>query len=293
DTLLTEFQSLTEALKGDAETVRRINQVKQLYNDGRSAYSISRFNDATTKYNEAITKGLELNNPLVNDPIYASYVGLALVHNRQKDYVKMKEVCTKAVDMDPNNARGFYYLGISEEVVGNFPNAERAYLKSVELATGKDRLSFRYKLGVLYLNRMKEFDKAAQAFYSVIEIDAAYKNGKTFTYLGRSYLEAKQPENAINALQQAIAINNKDWEPHFYMSKIHNSKREFTQAVASANEGLKYRKNHGGLLIERGLGYKGLGQKVKALDDFNSAKKDRIYRKLAEHHILVLQEFDK
>ncbi len=294
DKLMSEFQTLTEALKGDAETVRKINEVKGLFNDGKSAYRISRYNDAISKYNEAVQKGLALGNPLVNDPVYESYVGLALVYNKQKDYTKMKEACTRAVDMDPNTAKGFYYLGISEEKVGNFPNAERAYAKAAELASGANKKTFKYQLGILYLDKMKNFSQAAQTFYSIIEIDPAYKNGKTFTYLGRAYLEAKQAENAVNAFQQAVQINGRDWQPHFYMAQIHNSKREFQQAVTSANEGLKYsRKNHGGLLIERGLGYKGLGQKVKALDDFNLAKNDRQYRKLAEHHILVLKEFDK
>lgn len=286
--LRKEKKDLEKILSGDKATRDAINAVKQLVVDGNSAMKTRRNTVAARKYNEAITKGLVITSPMIQSVLAKAYSGQATLNNRLKKYSDSKLSISKAITIVPDSKSYYYTLGVAEQGGNNFDDAERSYKKSIEL--DPKYVPAHYKLGSLYFAK-KMFNKAADSFLSAVEIRPNYAN--TFTYLGRSYFSAKKPQSARGAFEQAIEITPKDHIAYYFLAQIHNQERNYSQAIQAADGCLKVKRGFGGAYIEQGIAYKGLGNKVKALDMFRLGAKDRRYKESADHHILILTKFDK
>ncbi len=283
-----ELLKLQEILKGDQATRQALNEIKRIYKDGISAYGVGRYSEAIRKFDDGISKAIALNNPLSKGDIVNCYIGKSTVFLKQKKYPETQQSATKAADLDPNSWKAYYFMAKAYERMADYPNAERTYLRSIELEPGATNFTSRISLGSMQLSKTKEYRKASESLYGAVQVKPDYARG--FTYLGRSYFEQNQFENAIGAFQQAISLKVNDWEPHYYLSSSYNKNLRYQDAIASATNCLKYKRGHGGSLIERGFAYEKLGQNQKALFEYQEAKKDRRYRDLADWHIKILTD---
>lgn len=290
DEIVAEIERLKKILQGDQETQRKIGEVVKLYNDGAINVRIGRYIDALDKFNEAISKGEALNNPLTNNAIKRSYFGIATVYSSssQKKYAEMIEPLENAISVDPNYFQAYNLMAKSYEGQGKLDSAIESYTKSIEINDTPENYLAHHNMGVVYF-KMTEHAKAKEKFLHAIELNPQYY--KSFNYLGRSYFELKEYGNARQALEMSIKLNTAFWEHYYYIAQVYNKTKQYKEAVEAANTCMKYhtrKTNFGGALIERGIAYEFLDRNDLALEDYQTAAKDRQYKQTAEYHIELL-----
>jgi len=199
----------------------------------------------------------------------------------------------KAISLDPNNHGAFNLMGRSYEKQGNLPKAIEIYKKSIEINSTKNNFLAHFNMGVAYY-QMKDYANAKLKFQNAYELNPQHSN--SFLYLGMTHFELKEFSNAGNALERSIMLKENSWTPHFYLARVHNSTGSYDQAIVSADNAMKYhtrKLKFGGALIERGIAYEKKGNNARALEDYNAALADRLYRKNAEFQIEMLTKFGK
>lgn len=293
DKLSQKKLDLENIMSGDLATKQKIAEVNKLYNDGYSALKIQRYSDALSKFTEAVAKGLALNNPLVSETIVRSYFGLGNVRYVQRNYSAMIEPLQKAVEMNPNHYGAYNLMGRSYDRQGELDNAIASYKKSVEINDSKENYRPHFNMGVTYYNK-KEYDLAKEEFAHTVARNPSH--AVSMLYLGMTHFELKEYRNAQTALEKSVQFDEKLWKAHFFLARVFNNTGQYRNAIASAENVLKYhpkKANFGGALLERGKAFEGLGNNARAIEDYNSALKDRDYKKNAEYQIEILTKFKK
>jgi len=278
--LVEEANHYKDILMGDAETKRKINEVKKIFKNGNTAYKLRRYSDALAEYDKAIANGEALNNPLLNETIAQIYTNKAMIYQAQKNWLKMSEAAQGAIDMKPDYAKAYSLLGSAFVRLSKTDEAVAAYLKAVEI--DKNYYTVYLNLGNIYF-RQKNYDKAIEAFTGAFQANPEYD--KAFYMLGRSYFEKKEFRSAETALQKAISINEADHLYYWFLAQSLNKMSRYEEARTVADKGTKYNVTYGGLYLELGRAYKGLGQKVRALENFEKAMKDKQFKAQAEYEI--------
>jgi len=280
-------------MSGDADTKKKIADIGKMYNDGLTALRIQRYSEALNKFNEAISNGIALNNPLVTDPIIRSYIGIGTVYSKQRNYTAMIVPLQKAIDMDPKNYGAYNLMGISYDLQRNLPKAIESYQKSLEVNSTKSNFIAHFNMGVTYYN-MSGYKDAKEKFQNAYELNPQHSN--SFLYLGMSHFKLKEFSNAGNALERATMLNEKSWRAHFFLARVYNSTGSYDKAIIAADNTMKYhtrKLKFGGALIERGIAFEKKGNNARALEDYNAALADRVYKKNAEFQIEMLTKFGK
>ena len=286
----TELESI---MSGDADTKKKIAGIGKLYNDGLTAYRIQRYSDALSKFNEAIANGIALNNPMVTDPIIKSFFGIGNVYYLQRNYTAMIEPLQKAIALDANNYGAYNLIGRSYDRQGNLPKAIESYQKSLEVNNTINNFLAHFNMGVTYYN-MKEYTNAKRKFQNAYELNPRHSN--SFLYLGMTHFELKEYNEAGNALDRATTLDEKSWRAHFFLARVYNGTGEYDNAITAADNTMKYhtrKTKFGGALIERGIAFENKGNNARALEDYNAALLDRVYKKNAEFQIEMLTKFGK
>ena len=285
-----ELEAVTKILQGNQEMQRKISEVVQLYDDGKTSIDVKRYNDALRQFNEAITKGKVLDNPLVYNVLRLCYAGIASVFYNQRKFAEMIEPLQKAIEIDPDYHRAYNMMGMSYTQQGKFDSAVASYIKSIEINDTPVNYTAHHNLGTVYFN-MKDFNKAKNEF--LIAVDRNPQSYKSFTYLGRDYLELKDYPNAQGALERSVLLNNTNFEHYYYLSQVYNKIGEYNKAIEAANNSMKYdaqKKTFGGALIERGNAHEYLNKNALAIRDYQEAAKYSVYKESAEYYILLLEK---
>jgi Tfp pilus assembly protein PilF len=91
-------------------------------------------------------------------------------------FPKALQEFNKAVDKDPNNYEAFYYLGLTQQKMGNFKRSVASFEMAIELNKG-DKLwvsEIRVSLGQSY-ESLGNFDKAKAEYQFALSIDPSNK----------------------------------------------------------------------------------------------------------------------
>jgi tetratricopeptide (TPR) repeat protein len=283
-------------IESDQATNKKIKEALDLYNAGKNAYDAGRYADALVKLKEAVTKATGINTPTSDDISVRAYFYIAYCFYKQNKPVDMIEPLNLALKIKPNFYNAINLLAQSYDAQRRPELAIEQYQKSIGINNTKDNMSAYTNLATIYYQQ-KDYKNAIDISMNAFAIDP--KNYKPIYLIGRSYFETKDFPNAKNALEKAIELDSTKWESHHYLSQSYNLLGKYEDAMREAQKVLKLhpQKNprYGGALIEIGRAYKGLGDKLKALEYFTEAKKDPdpAIVQLADWEIKNLQKGDK
>ena len=202
----------------------------ELYLKGRYYWNKRTASDIATTisyFNQAIEK----------DPGYAlAYSGLADAYSSlptyggpaAEDYPKSNAAARKALELDPGMAHPHAVLGSNEvEYEWDFTGGEAEFKKAVELDPN-DPTAHLWYAGTLSRLGGREQEALAEA-NRAHELDPL--SPITNTFVGSSYLYARQYDEAISTLTKLANENPTFARAHFYLAKAYWGKRMYPQVI--------------------------------------------------------------
>jgi tetratricopeptide (TPR) repeat protein len=110
---------------------------------------------------------------------------------------------TKAVELDPDNVDGHFYLGKLYTSMKNYPSAIKAYGKTAELAPNFSDGFF--NLGFV-CTVTRDYSKAEEMYLKVIQLSPSYLDEAYFNLAMVQNLQGKRQES-IRSLERAVEVN--------------------------------------------------------------------------------------
>lgn|GEM_PF-1668684 len=215
------------------------------------------YNDALSDFNRSIV--LNIDNPL-------AYVQIGAIYQSMHEFKRALILLDKAVMVDPSAGRVYFQRGLLYYRLGEYKNAIDDFTRSITLHN--DLKAGYYQRGKCFAS-LRRFDRAEEDFNNALKQDPY--DVKVLNELGITYLNKRNDE-------KALAVFNKVISMHPYFDDAYNNRgiidlhdqrydlaiKDFTTAI-----NLELYPYHA--LITRGDIYFAMGQRGKALDDYNAA----------------------
>jgi len=176
---------------------------------------------------------------LINPNYKEAYYGLGMVYGYQNKYEVSKGYLTKALDIDEKFLTGWKWRAIVHDELGNLDNALQDFSSAISLDPSNDDL---------YVRRARVFSKKAQY------------------------------ERALQDLLLAKDFNAQNYRIPFYTGKVFSDLEQYENAVVEYSKALKLRGGYGEALVGRAQAYQGLGDVVRAREDYDEAVDKVTYR---------------
>src|SRR5580658_66667 len=218
DTPLAEARALLDLGKlDDAEQVtRRYLEIHKSSAEGHYllGYILFKKQDAKSSLAE-YTEGAKYRKPGPADleAVGGDYVLL-------KDYPDADKWFTKAVEWNPTDVRGWYYLGRTKYNENRCEEAIRVFEQCLKLDPRNVKAEDNLGLSFEGLNQL---DKAIAAYRTAIDWqkDAADKNAGPVFDLGSLLVDDNRPEEALPYLLDAAGIAPEDYRVHRQLGKAY------------------------------------------------------------------------
>lgn len=122
----------------------------------------------------------------------------------------------RAVELDPSNIRAQNHMGQSYEAMGRLGDAERSYLKAIEVEKGQTKKSGwpSYNLGVLYSNNGRS-EQAISCFRQTLTLNPEFPEAK----IKLAALLSNQKE-ARGLLEEALRSDPQNAEAHYRLALL-------------------------------------------------------------------------
>ena len=229
DTSMAEARSLLNLGKfSEAEGVmRRYLEVHRTSAEGHFllGYVLFKKQDAKASLEE-YTEGAKYQVPRSADleVVASDYVLL-------KDYPDADKWFTKAVEWNPTDILGWYYLGRTKYNENRFEEAVQAFQQCLKLdprnVKAEDNLGLSYE----GLNRTED---ALAAYRTAIEWqrDAAVKNPEPFLNLGSLLVDRERAAEGLPHLLEAVRLSPDDYRTHRQLGKAYTRLDQLEKARA-------------------------------------------------------------
>jgi tetratricopeptide (TPR) repeat protein len=145
-----------------------------------------------------------LNAMLQQDPQSAELqVGIGRLQILKRDPVAATAALQAALKVAPDNAEAHFQMGyalhaLKQDAAGALPELEKA------VALEPDNIEYRTHLGAV-LSEQQQFARAETELLKVTS-NASYNKPDAWIYLGGAYLNAKKYNDAVKALDKALAM---------------------------------------------------------------------------------------
>ncbi len=191
---------------------------------------------------------------------------------------------TRAININPKDARAYQYRGKAFDVKGEHERALADLDRAIELIPTQDvyfitRGWIRHRAGNLhgafddfteairlkpdkadwYFQRgyayfqLKDYDRAVTDFDRATKANPT--SGKAFNYLGQAYHAKGDNDAALSNLNKAVESNPDYIEAYFQRGKVYAAVKEFGNAVADFDRAIKLNKDYAAAYLERGKVY--------------------------------------
>ena len=280
--IVAEIKAIDKQLMSDADAMKKINAVKRAFNDGNNAYKLGQLQEALNHYNKAIS---------LDSTFVQAHYGKGLTLKKQRKYKEALAAFQAAIDNDPAYSSAYLALGKTYNQLSQPDQAIAVYNKAIQYDPKSPKMH--YMLGEVYQTKKKGYKKASENFRKATQLDPAYD--KAFYSLGVSLIELGKLDQAVMALENALAVTKKKrWEgPHYRLAVAYNKKSAYSKAKAAAIEALNNKKNYAPAAYEAGKACKELGQFNEAINYFGIAGKSRVWKKTADYEIDLIKNRDK
>jgi len=247
------------------------NVTKQVYNNGNTAYKRGNLDKATALFKKALKFDSEF---------FLAYFQLGVLQRKLGNSDMAISYLSKVLEIKPDHDKSWFTLGSVYEADNNLDSAIVKYQKTIDLNPGYTKAYGR--LGNIYINK-KDYASAEYLLKTATQIDPTYANG--YLFLGLAYEEQELYTEASEQFQQATVYNENNFDAWFRFATVLNQQGEWEQAVSAAQKCVDLKQKFGGGWYELGLAEMGLGNKIRAKKHFETAHKDRKWRKVSERKI--------
>lgn len=159
-----------------------------------------------------------INKDSKNAELYYKRANIFFVENKFKDAIADINV---AIELSPKVA--FYYMKLGEYYMSgdtaNAKEAEKAYLKSIELDPSKEETHLKYAILLLAKQQYKE---VVEQLTSVLNINSS--NADAMFYLGMVNKETGDTANAIKRFQETANIDNGYYNAYMQLAFLYIDK---------------------------------------------------------------------
>ena len=232
--------------------------------------------------------GQEINQDAA--PLYNE--GNKLIKSGQYSAAVEKYNAAIAIQEHPNM---YYQKSIAEKKLRKFKDAEKSLLKCVEL--NPDFSAAYSGLGTTYYS-LKKYQLAADNFTIYLgKTDNKKSKAKVQKFIGLSYTQLGQQAKRDGNHQKAISYLNEAVKNYKYdsaylaLAEIYNDLGKYSKALTAADNAINNRKkiSKGAGYYYKGLAFKGLGDKTKAVENFKISVKDNTYKASSKYELKQLK----
>jgi len=288
DKLTTELEKYAKIRVEYQREHKELTDVKKIFNEGNRFLKLRRYDEALAEFQNCIEMADEVNSPALNETVSNAYYQMGYVYNRNKNYTEAISAFDKSIDVNPNNTNSYYGKGNSLKALGKNVEAIELYRKAVEI----NPLNYRayINMGTSY-HTLEQLDKALEAFKNAANAseNVNQPSEQAFAYWGRTLYEQQKYQEALIPLRKSISIKP-NWTAYYYSAEAFYRLGGYDEAIANAEDCLKLKRGYGGAYIVIGRSYKKKGSKVKALENFNFAMRDRNWRDTARYEIELMEK---
>ncbi len=196
-----------------------------------------------------------------------------------------------AIKLAPADYRLFYQKGIVLKKLRKFDDAKAAFIKCTELDSSFST-AFNALGGIHFANG--DYLKAVESFEK-FKAGAAKESHKkrADNYIARAYTKLGMQEKTNGDYKQAEnylvkATDHFKYDAAFLaLAEVYVETAQYNKALVAADNAINNLKKipKGGPYYFKGMAFKGLNDKAKAIENLNIAKKDRKYKKLCEYEL--------
>lgn len=244
---------------------------RRLYVEGQGLARLGHWAEAAEKYQQTLAL-------VKDDADYHREYGIAIYFqgNRHRDALV---ALNKAVELDPKDARAYFYLGECNFDLREYPTATTFYSKALEVDSN---------LAAAYIGRGFVYYGTGKHPEAIQDAKAAIKikpeNPKAHYLLALALDASNQPKDALLALDAAIERNKNFYEAYFYRGKLRWKSASSGSTPVAQQEIFKAARQDLDRVIElqpdyadafnlRGSILSDMGQNAAALLDFDQAIK--------------------
>lgn len=148
---------------------------------------------------------------------------------RQQDYEAAIATFRGLIALDPKLDEAYYYIGLAHKEKKRYPEALDSLRQAALLAPGKaDR---QFWVGILYA-QLDSVRLAREALQRSVELDSTGSfAGVAFRQLGYYKLLEKHYDDAINSLERAVALNDKDIQAWVWLGQANQNSGRTARAI--------------------------------------------------------------
>lgn len=245
-------------------TVRKYLAQQDASADGHYllGYILSREGKAKESLAE-YTRAAQLRNPTANDlkVVAVDYVLLG-------DLVDADRWLTKALNWNPSDKDGWYYLGRTKYNENRFAEAIDAFQQCLKLDTrnvkAEDNLGLSYE-------GLNQIEQATQAFRTAIawQDGEGQKNAQPYLNLGMLLAEQKGPEAGMAYLQEAVALAPQNAKTHEQLGRAYMKLKQWKDAHDELEKAVQLAPDSASVHYELGISYRDQGLKDEARKEFD------------------------
>lgn len=219
----------------------------------------------------------------------------------REDYDRAISYFTEALEIEPDSAATYTYLGYVFAKIGDTTNAIINYTIAIEKSPSNVEIVMQL---ALYYMEIERYENAIAQFREILEIDslnsdALYRIGICHSHLDDFYnakiffaravevdplnadawfnlalmhIRKEALDEAIAPLRKTVEIEPEDAEAHSILGSIYLHREEFQSAVDAFTEAILHRPDDAMLYRNRAVAYFGLGETEKQEEDMARAE---------------------
>ncbi len=192
---------------------------------------------------------------------------------------------------DEKDFNALYLMGECYSKLGSPDNAIKSYTCALN---AKEDAKAYYKIGKAY-SSIENFDAAAINYEEAIYLKENYH--QAYESLGILFQSQNDDDSAIENFKIALEYDPRNYQCWFRLSSLYNDvgkkyndKEMYQLAKECAEECLMIKRSYLAAYFEIGRAEYGLGRKFAAITNFEKARNDSQYRKIADSEIKKIQK---
>jgi len=211
--------------------------------------------DATASLAE-YTAGARLKKPSAFDLkiVAMNYVVLG-------DYADAGRWLALALEWNPRDAEGWYYLGRAKYNLNRFAEAVEAFQKCLELSPQDGKAYDNLGLAYQGLGRSEE---AIAAYQKAIALEEGAARPDPYLNLGKYLLEQNRASDALPYLERAAAISPRESRSHERLAQAYSQLNRLPEARRELESAVRLAPDNAALHYMLGQVYRKLGEAEKA-----------------------------
>jgi tetratricopeptide (TPR) repeat protein len=209
------------------------------------------------------TRAAQLRPPSANDfkVIAVDYVLLG-------DFLDADQWFTKALEMNPSDADGWYYLGRTKYNENRFSQAIDAFHTCLKLDAHNVKAEDNLGLSYEGLNQVEE---ATQAFRTAIawQAGAGERDAQPYLNMGMLLLEQEHPEASLPYLEKGVDIAPQSPKAHEQLGRAYLKLKRWKEGDGELEKAVQLAPDSSSLHYELAVSYRDQGLKDQAKKEFD------------------------